>query len=204
MYLLDQKIVGIVILFLLVALVVVKRVATGSVLDKPKGRFMVQLVNSYNLFFLLVVNPLAAALLITQRLEIINPTRIPFEAPWFLTISESVGLALYLTGYFLMSWALIRLGSNYQLGGAVPRTNDRMVAGGPYKLIRHPMYTAALTISFGLACLTQSWAFFVIFTIYLGLILRLIPLEERGLRQAYEKQYSPYQRIAKKLVPFVY
>ena len=58
MHLLDQKILGIAILLLLGMLVIVKQVATGFILDKPKGNFMVQLVNVFNLFFLLVVNPL--------------------------------------------------------------------------------------------------------------------------------------------------
>ncbi len=72
MHLFDQKILGIMILFLLGVLVVVKRMATGSILDKPKGSFLIQLVNGFNLFFLLMVNPLAAILLITRRIEIIN------------------------------------------------------------------------------------------------------------------------------------
>jgi len=50
MHLLDQRILGIVILFLLGMLVIVKRVATGSILDKPQGSLLVQLVNIFNLF----------------------------------------------------------------------------------------------------------------------------------------------------------
>ncbi len=50
MHLLNQRILGITILILLGMLVAVKRVATGSVLDKPKGNLMVQLVNIFNLF----------------------------------------------------------------------------------------------------------------------------------------------------------
>jgi len=56
----DQRILGMAILFLLGMLVTVKRVATGSILDKPKGSLLAQIVNIFNLFFLLVVNPLAA------------------------------------------------------------------------------------------------------------------------------------------------
>jgi hypothetical protein len=60
MHLMDQRILGIVILCLLGMLVTVKRTASGSVLDKPKGSLMIQLVNIFNLFFLLIVNPAAA------------------------------------------------------------------------------------------------------------------------------------------------
>jgi protein-S-isoprenylcysteine O-methyltransferase Ste14 len=203
MHLFNQTILGVVILFLLALLVTVKRAATGSILDKPEGSFIVQLVNMFNLFFLLVVNPLAAILLITHLLTRIDPTHIIISRSRILASVEIIGLVLYLLGFFLMAWALLTLGHNYQLGGNAPRSEDKMVIRGPYKLIRHPMYTAALCISLGLACLIQSWAFFIVFCIYLLLILLLIPLEEEGLRKAYGEQYIVYQQKAGKIIPFV-
>ncbi len=204
MHLLDQRILGILIIFLLGILVTVKQVATGSILDKPKGNLMVQLVNIFNLFFLLIVNPLAAILLILRRLATSDPTHIIINEPWILRFLEILGLMLYVIGYLCMAWALITLGHNYQLGGSAPRSEDKMVTGGPYRLIRHPMYTAALSISLGLACLIQSWAFFCVFGIYLVLILLLIPMEENGLRKAYGEQYVVYQQKTRKVIPFFY
>jgi protein-S-isoprenylcysteine O-methyltransferase Ste14 len=204
MYIFDQKILGIMILLLLSALVVVKQIATGSVLEKPKGIFLVQLVNSFNLFFLLFLNPLVAILLIAHRLEMIDPLRIIVNEHWLLAIWEMAGLVIYVTGYFLMAWALICLDNNYQIGGSIPRTKDAMVMNGPFRLVRHPMYTAALMICFGLASLTQSWALFGVFSLYLIFIFALIPLEEDGLRQVYDRQYFFYQQKTKKFIPFVY
>ncbi len=204
MHLLDQRILGIAILFLLGMLVTVKRVATGSILDKPQGGLMVQIVNIFNLFFLLVVNPLAAILLIARCLPTVDPTYITIDEPWILMVLEIVGLVIYVIGYLFMAWALITLGRNYQLGGIAPRSEDMMVMNGPYRLVRHPMYTAALSISLGLACLIQSGAFFGVFCIYLILISLLIPMEENELRKAYGEQYVAYQQKARKLIPFVY
>jgi protein-S-isoprenylcysteine O-methyltransferase len=150
------------------------------------------------------VNPLAAILLITRRLPAIDPTHMILNEPWILMTVEIAGLALYVTGYLLMAWALITLGRNYQLGGSAPRSDDEMVMDGPYRLVRHPMYTAALSISLGLACLIQSWAFLSVFCVYLVLIFLLIPMEEDKLHQAYGEQYGAYQQTAKKLIPFVY
>jgi protein-S-isoprenylcysteine O-methyltransferase Ste14 len=194
MHLFDQKILGMMILFLLGTLVVIKKTTTGSVFDRPQGTFLVQIVNSFNLFFLLVVNPLASILLITHRLEMIDPTHITLNEPWILMVLEIIGLVLYVTGYILMAWALITLGRNYQLGGSAPRSEDKLVLDGPYRLVRHPMYAAALSISLGLACLTQSLSFFCVFCIYLVLIFLLIPLEENELRKAYGEQYRAYQQ----------
>jgi protein-S-isoprenylcysteine O-methyltransferase Ste14 len=204
MHLFDQRILGIGILFLLGMLVTVKLVATGSILDKPKGNLMVQLVNIFNLFFLLIVNPLAAILLIARRLVTIDPTRLTIVSPPVLAVLEIAGLMLYTTGFLLMAWALITLGRNYQLGGSAPRSEDKMIEGGPYRMVRHPMYTAALIISFGLTCLIQSWAFLCVFCLYLVLILLLIPMEEEGLGKSYGDQYLVYRQKTKKLIPLVY
>jgi protein-S-isoprenylcysteine O-methyltransferase Ste14 len=204
MHLLDQTILGIAILFLLGMLVIVKRITTGSILDKPKGSFLLQLVNIFNLFFLLIVNPLAAILLITHRLEILDPSHLTINIPWILMFLEIAGLLLYAIGFFLMAWALIRLGRNYQLGGSTPRPEDKMIKDGPYGLIRHPMYTAALSISLGLAFAVQSWIFFGVFCIYLVLLLFLIPMEEEELRKAYGNEYLTYEHKAGKFVPFVH
>ena len=81
--------------------------------------------------------------------------------------------------------------------------DGKVVMDGPYGLVRHPMYTAALSISLGLACLIQSWAFFCVFCIYLVLIFLLIPVEEDGLREAYGEQDVAYQQKARRLTPFV-
>lgn len=204
MHILDQSTLGIAILLLLALLVIVKRFATGSILDKPQGNFAVQIVNIFNLFFLLVVNPLAAVLLITGRIVSIDPSHITITAQWLVTLLEAVGLVLYVTGFFLMAWALNMLGRNYQLGGSVPRPEDKMILAGPYRLVRHPMYTAALSICLGLAFLLQLGLLIGIFVIYLALIISLIPIEENALRKAYGEQYQLYQQKTRKLIPFIY
>ena len=203
MHLLDQRVLGTVILCLLGLLVTVKRIATGSVLDKPQGNLMVQIVNIFNLFFLLVVNPLTAILLITGNLTLFDATRLPLNASLGMIV-EIIGLVLYIAGFLLMAGALMTLNRNYQLGGSAPRSEDRLIVGGPYRLIRHPMYTAALNIALGLAGLIQSWLFVVVFGVYLMLITPLIPMEEAGLRKVYGAQYGAYKQRTKKLVPFVY
>ena len=204
MHLLDQRTLGIVILLLLGMVVIVKRMATGCILkDKPKGNLWIWLTHIFNLFFLLVANPLAAMLLITRRLEAVDATHLAIDVPWLLMAMEAVGIVLYVTGFLLMAWALIRLGSNYQVGGSAPRAADEIVTVGPYRLVRHPMYTAALCISLGLACLIQSLAYLGAFCVYLVLIVLLIPVEEEGLRRAYGERYAAYQQEVKKVLPFL-
>jgi protein-S-isoprenylcysteine O-methyltransferase Ste14 len=117
---------------------------------------------------------------------------------------EAAGLALCAAGYLLMTWALLRMGTGYQVGGSDPRPGDRMVAVGPYKLVRHPMYAAALLIALGLAGLTQSLACVGVFVVYVAVVLVLIPGEEGALRRTYGERYVRYQREVWRLVPFLY
>jgi protein-S-isoprenylcysteine O-methyltransferase len=204
MHVLDQTILGIVILVLLGILVVAKQIATGSILEKPTGSFLLRLVNTFNLFFLLVVNPLAAILLIMRNLEVVDPTHLAVNPAWLLIVLEIAGLGLYVLGFLLMAWALIKLGRVYQLGGSAPRVADKMIVVGPYRLVRHPMYTAALCIALGLAGLSQSLTFFAVFCIYLVLLVLLIPVEEEKLQRAYGEEYVAYRQKVKRLVPFLY
>ncbi len=204
MHLLDQTLTGIALLVLLGMLVITKQMATGSIVERPTGSLLLRLTNTFNLFFLLVVNPLAAILLITQNVEAIDPTHLTVAVPWPLLGLEAVGLVLTVLGYLLMAWALISLGRHYQLGGSAPRAADQLTVVGPYRFVRHPMYTGVLCISLGLACLIQSLAYYAVFGIYLVLIYLLIPVEEEGLHQAYGQSYSAYRQKVKKLVPLIY
>ena len=200
----NQTTYGIIILVLLGFLVAVKRTATGSILEKPEGSPFLVVVNTFNLFFLLVANPLASVMLIIRRVDAVDPSHLTIQSAWLVTGLEAGGMALCVAGYLLMAWALLSLRNNYQLGGNSPRLDDKMVINGPYQLVRHPMYLAAVIISLGLACLIQSLAYLSVFCIYLVLMIFLIPVEEERLLGAYGKQYLEYQRKVKRLVPGLY
>ena len=79
MHLFNQRIAGIIILLLWAMLVVVKAIATGSLLkDRPRGGVWVWLIHIYNFLFLLVAAPLAAVLMIVRN-------RQAFGTPGWLT-----------------------------------------------------------------------------------------------------------------------
>jgi protein-S-isoprenylcysteine O-methyltransferase Ste14 len=200
----GDGVIGILIFVLLAVLVAVKQVATGRILDKPEGSLLVQLVNVFNLVFLLVVNPLAGVLLATGRLAATDPGHVVIHEAWMRTTVQIAGLAIYVVGFAVMAWALIALQRSYQLGGLAPRPEDHLVTSGPYRMIRHPMYAAVLMIAFGLACLTQSLIALAVFGIYLVLIHLLIPIEEARLLSAYGESYAAYWRGTRRLVPFVH
>jgi len=205
MHILGQRTLGVLILILLGALVLVKQWATGSLVEFDSiARPWAWLTNLFNLFFLLIVNPAVAILLVFKRLDAADPSMLAISSPALLAGLEIAGLTLYLMGFSVMIWALLCIGGNYQLGGSAPRKSDEFVCAGPYQYIRHPMYSAALSIALGLALLAQSLAVFIVFCAFVALIIRLIPIEEGELAQAYRERYDAYRAKAKRLIPFVY
>jgi protein-S-isoprenylcysteine O-methyltransferase Ste14 len=202
MHLLGDRALGALILCLLGILVGVKRLATGSVLDeRPDARFLVQVVNVFNLAFLLVVNPAAAVLLLAGRLAAWDLTRVELPWRWLRATVETVGIGTYAAGCALMMWALLSLRTSYQLGGMSPRSRDALVVRGPYAHVRHPMYAAALAMALGLGLALQSLACLVVFGIYLVMLNALMPIEEAGLRSAYGEIYESWARTVPRLLP---
>jgi protein-S-isoprenylcysteine O-methyltransferase Ste14 len=204
MHLFDQRILGVLVLLLMAMLVAVKRIATGSILEKPTGGLLARSVNTFNLFFLLVVNPLAAVLLLLRRMDLLDCAQLAISTPWLLRAVEIAGLVIYVAGFFLMAWALRTLGTVYQLGGSEPRAGDRLITSGPYALLRHPMYSAALAIALGLALVLQSWVFLAVFATYCVLLLLTLPGEEESLRKAYGDAYAQYARRSGRLLPALF
>jgi protein-S-isoprenylcysteine O-methyltransferase Ste14 len=82
------------------------------------------------------------------------------------------------------------------------RTNTLQV-GGPYRVVRHPLYFGWVLIVFGALHMTgDRLAFAVITTAYLVLAM---PWEERSLQRAFGEEYARYkQQVKWRIVPFLY
>jgi protein-S-isoprenylcysteine O-methyltransferase Ste14 len=75
--------------------------------------------------------------------------------------------------------------------------------GGPYRLVRHPLYLGWVLAVFGPALMTADrLAFAAISTAYLVIA---IPWEERSLRAAFGSEYERYTHLVRwRLVPYLF
>lgn len=73
---------------------------------------------------------------------------------------------------------------------------------GPYRLVRHPMYTAALMLIWAAVLSHRSVLTFAIGGAVTVLIVLRVVTEERLLRGQYP-EYAVYAREVKALIPFV-
>lgn len=128
---------------------------------------------------------------------LIRPMRLAGETPdgvrW-------IGLLLVIAGLILWYQAVRALGPNWIPGVAV-RNQHRLVTHGPYRYVRHPMYSAFLLIGLGMGLAAPAW----IIGIYVGLpylaYLLRIPAEERMLRERFPRQWDQYAEKTGVLFP---
>jgi protein-S-isoprenylcysteine O-methyltransferase Ste14 len=109
-----------------------------------------------------------------------------------------VGVFLYFPGLAFVLWGRLALGKNYFVStgmGAQLFSDQQLVTGGPYALVRHPMYTGLALAAWGALLIYFTWttAYFAVFAPMLFLRARR---EEQALAAEFGEQWQEYcQRV---------
>ncbi|MCH7587382.1 MAG: isoprenylcysteine carboxylmethyltransferase family protein [Chloroflexi bacterium] len=100
-------------------------------------------------------------------------------------------------------WAVLAMGlGNFNITPDV-KADGRLITAGPYRLIRHPMYTSILVATGVLVIDSFTVARFVIWIILLVDLLLKIKYEE-GLLMQFLEGYSAYMDRSARIIPFLY
>jgi protein-S-isoprenylcysteine O-methyltransferase Ste14 len=83
-----------------------------------------------------------------------------------------------------------------------PASNAVLITNGPYRIIRHPMYTAVLLFCAGIVNWKHT-ADMILFTLLLITLLVKLTYEERMLNRKFEV-YRHYQETSFRLIPFLF
>jgi protein-S-isoprenylcysteine O-methyltransferase Ste14 len=84
-----------------------------------------------------------------------------------------------------------------------PSANATLVTHGPYRFIRHPMYSAILLGALGLLISYFTWVRLIMVISLAIVLISKLTWEEKMLSQKFEG-YSSYCRDSKRLIPFLY
>ena len=112
----------------------------------------------------------------------------------------AAGLAVEAAGLFLAIWARRHLGRNWS-GEITIKVEHELIRSGPYRLLRHPIYTGLLTMYAGTALVTGEWLGIVGLALALFAYWRKIRLEEANLNVAFGEGYEAYRRETWALLP---
>jgi len=115
---------------------------------------------------------------------------------------RSNGLAIVSVGLGFAVWARLNLGEFWS-GQVSIRVGHKLIRSGPYRLVRHPIYTGMLLGFIGSAIAIGEAR------VWLGIILVLagfwmkIRTEERFLLDEFGQDYTRYKKEVKALIPYV-
>jgi protein-S-isoprenylcysteine O-methyltransferase Ste14 len=84
------------------------------------------------------------------------------------------------------------------------KRQHELVRSGPYRLLRHPIYTGILGIYVGTTIIIGTWLGVIGLAIVVVAYWRKIRLEETNLRAAFGSEYDAYRRQSWALVPRVF
>jgi protein-S-isoprenylcysteine O-methyltransferase Ste14 len=105
--------------------------------------------------------------------------------------------------FLLILWAMVAMQKSKLRIMPEPSANATLVTHGPYRFIRHPMYSAILLGALGLLISYFTWVRLIMVISLAIVLISKLTWEEKLLRQKFE-EYSSYCRDSKRLIPFLY
>lgn len=145
----------------------------------------------------------AFPLLVALLLNIFSPALLAwskFELPLFIQIIGSL-IAVICVPWIL--WVFRSIGKNISETVLIKQDHE-LITIGPYRWVRHPLYSGTLLLLFSISLVFEDW---IIFGYSLaGLIafrLLVIPAEEQELLNAFGEEYEYYQSSTGALMPWI-
>jgi protein-S-isoprenylcysteine O-methyltransferase Ste14 len=111
-----------------------------------------------------------------------------------------IGVAVLVAGLAFSVWARFALGRNWS--GIVTLKQDHvLVRSGPYRYVRHPIYTGILLGFLGSAIARNEWRGVLAVAVAYLALWRKYKLEERWMIERFGDTYRAYQAEVPALIP---
>jgi protein-S-isoprenylcysteine O-methyltransferase Ste14 len=130
-------------------------------------------------------------------IRIIGPGSLAVHSPAL----GAVGAILFLSGLGLAVWARIYLGRNWGMPMS-QKDEPELVTSGPYRLVRHPIYSGVLLAILGTALATNLYLLIAVVVIGVYFIYSA-KVEEKIMTTSFPNKYPSYKMRTKMLIPFV-
>jgi protein-S-isoprenylcysteine O-methyltransferase Ste14 len=115
---------------------------------------------------------------------------------------RALGLVLLAAGLGEAVWARVYLGRNWGMP-MTEKERPELVTSGPYRFIRHPIYSGMLLAMAGSALAATLW--WLVILVGLGsYFIYSARVEERLMTTAFPEAYPAYRARSKMLIPSVF
>ena len=113
-----------------------------------------------------------------------------------------IGAAVVAVGLAFAAWARARLGKNWS-GTVTLKSDHELIRSGPYRLVRHPIYSGGLLAMAGTVVARGEWrGLLAVLIMFAGMWWKL-QREERWMGEAFGQDYAKYRSEVYALIPFV-
>ena len=116
-------------------------------------------------------------------------------------ILGAIGAAVFASGIALAIWARVDLGSNWGMP-MTQKTEPELVTSGPYRFVRHPIYSGLLAGILGTALATNLIGLIIV-AVLCAYFYYSASVEEKNLTATFPTAYPAYRANTKMLIPFV-
>ena len=114
--------------------------------------------------------------------------------------AEWTGIALTCAGAAIAIWARIILGANWSAKVTL-KVDHELIRSGPYKYVRHPIYTGMLLAVIGTAVEIGEWRGLPAIALIMISVWVKSQREERFLTTEFGERYREYRQGTRALVP---
>jgi protein-S-isoprenylcysteine O-methyltransferase Ste14 len=116
-------------------------------------------------------------------------------------ILGAIGAIVFASGIALAIWARVDLGRNWGMP-MTEKAEPELVTSGPYRLVRHPIYSGLLAGLLGTALVTNLIGLIIV-VILGGYFYYCASVEEKNLTATFPTAYPAYRTGTKMLIPFI-
>ncbi len=129
-----------------------------------------------------------------------RPQWIQWAALTLPTSLRWLGAGIGIGAIPLSYWVISSLGKNVTPTSAT-RKDASLVTFGPYRWVRHPLYSVAILFLMGIGLLTANWLFAVFFVLAFLMMRARMPMEERRLIEKFGDEYRSYMGRTGRFLP---
>jgi protein-S-isoprenylcysteine O-methyltransferase Ste14 len=113
----------------------------------------------------------------------------------------AIGAVVFASGIAFAIWARVYLGRNWGMPMS-QKADPELVTSGPYRFVRHPIYSGLLAGVLGTALATNLIGL-IIGAVLGGYFYYSASVEEKNLTTTFPTAYPAYRAATKMLIPFV-